>query len=172
MINKILTKVVIFIFTLVVVTLMISIFPIPGFNLRLLVVQSGSMEPAIKTGSIVAITPSDNYFKNDIITFQRSESLLDMPITHRIVKKTETEGSVFYTVKGDANVAPDNTKVFPDQVIGKVDFTIPFIGSVIDRARTPIGFLALIILPASLIISEEVKNIFKEARKNNKNKTA
>ncbi len=166
MTSKILTKVVILIFTAIVVALMVSIFPIPGFNLRLLVVQSGSMEPAIKTGSVIAISPRNDYFKHDVITFRRSNGLSEMPVTHRIVKKTENEEGVFYIVKGDANVSPDNSKVFPDQIMGKVDFTVPYVGSVINKARTPLGFLTLIILPASLIVSEEIKNIFKEAKKN------
>ena len=53
-----------------------------------------------------------------------------------------------------------------ENVIGKVILTIPFIGYIGYFVRTPIGFILLIILPASLIIILEIRNIIKELRKN------
>jgi signal peptidase len=52
---------------------------------------------------------------------------------------------------------------------GKLIFTIPYFGYIGYFVRTPIGFILLIILPASLIIILEIRNIIKELKNKNKN---
>ncbi len=52
----------------VVLFVVVSMFPIPG-NYKLLIVQSGSMEPNIHTGSVVVVKPAENYKAGDVITF-------------------------------------------------------------------------------------------------------
>ena len=123
-------------------------------------VYTGSMEPAIPVGSVVVIKPVDpeTLKVGDIICFQLSEPT---SITHRIINITN-EG---FITKGDANEDPDQWIVKKENVIGKAVFTIPFIGYIGYFVRTPIGFILLIIIPASLIIIIEIRNIAKELRK-------
>ena len=123
-------------------------------------VYTGSMEPAIPVGSVVVIKPVDpeTLKVGDIICFQFSEPT---SITHRIINITN-EG---FITKGDANEDPDQWIVKKENVIGKAVFTIPFIGYIGYFVRTPIGFILLIIIPASLIIIIEIRNITKELRK-------
>ena len=118
-------------------------------------VYSGSMEPAIPVGSIVVIKPVDpeNLKERDIICFKVSEST----VTHRIVNVTD-EG---FTTKGDANEDPDTWIVKRESVIGKVVFTILYIGFISGFVRTPLGFILLIIIPATLLIIGEIRNIMK-----------
>lgn len=52
-----------------------------------------------------------------------------------------------------------------ENVIGKLILTVPFIGYLGYFVRTPIGFILLIIIPASLIIIIEIRNIVKELKK-------
>jgi len=52
-----------------------------------------------------------------------------------------------------------------ENVIGKVIFTIPYIGYIGYFVRTPIGFTLLIIIPASLLITMGIRNIIKELKK-------
>lgn len=52
-----------------------------------------------------------------------------------------------------------------ENVIGKLILTIPYIGYIGYFVRTPIGFILLIIIPASLIIIMEIRNIIKELKK-------
>jgi signal peptidase len=73
--------------------------------------------------------------------------------------------------KGDANEDPDQWIVRKENVIGKVVFTIPFIGYLGYFVRTPIGFVLLILLPASVIIIMEIRNIVKELRKQKQEQT-
>jgi signal peptidase len=122
-------------------------------------VYTGSMEPAIPVGSIVVIKPvnPETLQTGDIICFELSEPT---SITHRITNITD-EG---FITKGDANEDPDQWTVKKENVIGKVILTIPFIGYLGYFVRTPIGFTLIIIIPASLIIILEIRNITKELK--------
>jgi len=123
-------------------------------------VYTGSMEPAIPVGSVVVIKPADpeTLKIGDIICFKLSQPT---SITHRIINITN-EG---FTTKGDANEDPDTWTVKKENVIGKAILTVPFIGYLGYFVRTPIGFILLILLPASVIIIMEIRSIVKELRK-------
>ncbi len=149
--------------TAVALLLIISIFPIAG-NYSVKVVLSGSMEPAIKTGSTVAIKPASSYEVGDIITFGE-DTQRSVPTTHRIVEKNTVAGEARYLTKGDANNAPDAREVGEDEVIGKVFLTVPYLGYLIDFAKQPAGFVLLIAVPAVIIAIDEVRKIFLEARR-------
>jgi hypothetical protein len=75
---------------------------------------------------------------------------------------------------GDANEELDRWDVTPSQIIGKVALTIPYLGYAVDFAKTPKGFILFVIIPATIVIYEELKNLFGEIKKvftNKKNKT-
>lgn len=131
---------------------------------ELKIVKSGSMEPAIKTGSVVFIRATGDYKEGDVITFRVHGN--PVPTTHRIVKiGNAPDGTPFYTTKGDANEEDDLETVSATSVIGKVLFTIPLLGFVLDFARQPLGFSLLIGLPAVLIIINELGSILGEMRR-------
>jgi len=123
-------------------------------------VFTGSMETAIPVGSVVLIKPVDpeTLKIGDVICFTLSEPTT---ITHRIFSITD-EG---FITKGDANEDPDQWTVKKENVIGIVVLTIPYIGYIGYFVKTPIGFTLLIIIPASLIIALEVRNVIKELKK-------
>jgi signal peptidase len=125
------------------------------------------MEPAIKTGSIIAVKPVENYKIGDIITFKRRGEK-DLT-THRIVEMRVEQGSPIYTTQGDANNAPDMREVKESEVTGKALFAVPYLGYAVDFAKKPVGFALLIIIPALLIIGDEIKKIIKEVKKNVRN---
>lgn len=140
-----------------------TVFPITG-NLKILVVQSGSMEPAINTGSIVVIRPVSEYKVGDIITFGPVTNTRPAT-THRIIDREVAVGEVLYVTKGDANEDPDVKSVAKKDILGKVILDIPYAGYAVDTARKPYGFLALIIIPAAIIISDQMMNIRREVKK-------
>ena len=143
----------------VALLVIISLFPVTG-NYKILIVQSGSMEPAIKTGAVVVVKPIDNYQINDIITFTGGKS--DRSTTHRIVGEEIENGKTYFTTKGDANNGEDTNKVTLDQIIGKVLFNVPYAGYAVAAAKKPLGFALLVLVPAGLIIFEEIGKIRKE----------
>lgn len=132
-------------------------------GIEIKIVKSGSMEPAIHTGSIVLIKPSSDYRAGDVITFGE-DSRTEIPTTHRIVSVRNDIGSTFYTTKGDANEEADPGETHASKVIGKVLLTVPYAGYVLDFARQPVGFGLLIGIPAAFIILEGFFTIIKEAR--------
>ncbi|MCD5396329.1 MAG: signal peptidase I [Candidatus Pacebacteria bacterium] len=89
--------------------LVVSLLPLPG-NYKILVVQSGSMEPSIKTGSVVVVKPASDYKVGDVITFGPF-SKTKPPTAHRIYQIKEKNGQIVYITKGDANNSPDQSFV-------------------------------------------------------------
>jgi signal peptidase len=127
-------------------------------------VLTGSMEPAIPVGSIIVIKETDpnSLIVGDVICYQFSEHAL---ITHRIIS---VSGAGFIT-KGDANEEPDDRLVEKEDVIGKVEIILPYFGYLASSVRTPIGFMILLFIPATLLIAFEIRNIIKELRKSEGN---
>lgn len=90
-------------------------------------VTSGSMEPKYKTGSVVYVKHIDpeKLDAGDVITFKLMKDEL---ATHRIVTVEKTDEGLQFWTKGDANNISDGSPVMAEDVIGKVQFTIPFLG--------------------------------------------
>lgn len=130
---------------------------LPG--IKSYVVQTGSMEPTIPTGSVTYTQKADEYKKGDIISF-KNES--DQTITHRIIKVNKKDS---FTTKGDANNTPDSSLVTKSSIVGKVTYSIPHVGKIINFLQTPKGFLITIILPTVLFVFLELWNIKKEIEK-------
>lgn len=143
--------------------LAVSALPVPG-NYKVKIVQSGSMEPSIKTGSIVIIQPRAEYTVGDIVTFGR-DTKTDVPTTHRIVEARTESGAYIFKTKGDANESADVAELRQSEIIGKVIFDVPYLGYLLDFAKKPLGFVLLVILPAVMIIIDEARNIWLEIQK-------
>ncbi len=144
---------------LVAVVLIASAVPVPG-GIKTYVVQSGSMEPAIKTGSVVVIKPMADYRVGDVITFG-PKSKGKTPTTHRIMEVKEGG----FVTRGDANNGEDMRTVSRYEIIGKVLFSVPYIGYAVATAQQPWGFGLIIVIPAVLIIYEEAQKIRRELKK-------
>jgi len=151
------------IIALVAVLLVVSVLPITG-NFKVMVVQSGSMAPKIKMGSVVVIKPVEEYKIGDVITFG-PYSRIKAPTTHRIYDIKIEDGQPVYITKGDANNSPDQREIQKREIIGKVLFDVPYLGYVVSFAKKPIGFTLIIVVPAGLIIFDETKNIFNELKR-------
>jgi signal peptidase len=93
------------------------------------VVVSGSMEPVMYRGDIVAIEQvnffslkefnTDNIRVGDIVVYN-SEWFSGGPIIHRVINVTETNGTKLFTIKGDNNPIQDPLPVRPSQIISRV----------------------------------------------------
>jgi len=153
---------------LVAFLLIVSIFPITG-NIKFYIVQSGSMAPAIKMGSIVMVKPVDDYKIGDVISFGEV-TRTKAPTTHRIYDIKVTEGRISYITKGDANNAPDQREVSQREIIGKVLIDIPYLGYAVDFAKKPLGFALIILVPAGIIIFDETRKIGREIKRKRQKK--
>ncbi len=140
----------------------------PG-GLRLYVVQSGSMEPYIKTGSLAVTKRESEYKTGDVISFTNKSggnfAEYGQTIMHRIVEETNEDGETIYTTKGDANQGSDPDPVLPSRIKGRVLFSLPYVGYAVSFARTKPGFISLIAIPAAIIVFLEVLTIKKELQR-------
>lgn len=143
--------------------LLVSLLPITG-NLEIKIVKSGSMEPTIPVGSVIVMVPHASYAVGDVVVFGQ-DTPTQIPTTHRIIAERVEGGTTLYTTKGDANEEQDPREVAAGAVLGKVVFTVPFAGYILDFARQPVGFTLLIGLPAAMIIIDEALNIVREIRR-------
>lgn len=127
------------------------------------VVLSGSMEPSLKTGSIAFIAPKlFGYTYGDIITYSQGGKTFT---THRIVKVLNQNGQVNYLTKGDANNALDPTPIPKTAVKGAVIYSLPYLGYLVSYVKTPYGFILLVIIPATIIVYEEIRSLKHETVK-------
>ena len=137
--------------------------PIPG-NYKVFTVISGSMEPALRMGSMIVSAPATDYQIGDIVTFGEI-SADKVPATHRIYDIKLVDGATVYITKGDANKTPDGRELPESEIFGKVLFSIPYLGYVLSFLRQPAGFALVIALPAAVIIFGEGRKIFGELKR-------
>lgn len=123
---------------------------LPGvLGYKPVIVLSGSMEPTFMTGDMILLKDADTAAlkEGDVICYMQEGSA----VTHRIVKRTETDGSVQFTTKGDANNAEDPVTVSPDQVQGiYLGIRIPKAGDFAMFLQTTTGMILFIICPLIL----------------------
>ncbi|MBW4085487.1 signal peptidase I SipW [Paenibacillus sp. S150] len=125
------------------------------FGYQIKTVLSGSMEPGIHTGSIVAIKPGGDmarFQKGDVITFLNPDNIL---ITHRVVDAAANSalGDATYTTKGDNNDAADSAPVSSTNVVGQyTGVTIPYVGYAMNFAVSRAGSVILMIIPGLLLL--------------------
>ena len=121
------------------------------FGYQLKTVLSGSMEPGIQTGSIIAVKLTEDktgYAEGDVITFMEE----DLLITHRITEVFTSGDSVLYRTKGDNNNAADMNPVLSDNVVASyTGFTLPYVGYFINFSQSKNGAL-LLLIPGFLLL--------------------
>jgi signal peptidase len=147
----------------VVVLACVGIFVAPHFGWHLDIVYGGSMEPAIKIGSLVVIKPvqPQDIKVDDIITYRSAAAELGMVTTHRVIEVMHNDGSLVFRTKGDANEDPDINPVAANELVGKLTLDIPYLGYLELLLRTRLGMILLIGLPVAAIIGMELRNIRK-----------
>lgn len=131
---------------------------------RVYIVESGSMEPTIRVGSIVVSVPGEVYSQNDVVSFKQGKNI----VTHRIMAKMYPDGidkPPVYKTAGDANKTFDVNDLENGNVVGKVVLTLPYLGYAANFAKQPYGFILLVIVPATIVIYEELKGMLKEIKK-------
>ncbi|MUK89069.1 signal peptidase I [Ornithinibacillus sp. L9] len=123
---------------------------IMGYQLK--TVLSGSMEPDIKTGSIIAVKPAGDmkrFKENDVITFMEEDGKL---ITHRVTEVIQSGDNVMYRTKGDNNNAEDLNPVLSENVVAEyTGVTIPYLGYLVNLAQSQNGAF-LLLIPGFILI--------------------
>jgi signal peptidase I len=75
----------------------------------------GSMNPFIRSGSILTVKPYEGISVGDVILYKNSDGL----IAHRVIKKKKVNGRNFFITKGD-NLRYIDGVVYDTNILGKV----------------------------------------------------
>ena len=108
-------------FLVILIALVSGVFP-----LFMIGVGSQSMSPRISKGDAVILRKLPKYAalkKNDIIGYKKD----GITVVHRIVDIKRNKKEISYVTKGDANNSNDSQRVKRDQIVGIVEFKIPYI---------------------------------------------
>lgn len=125
-----------------------------------LTVLTSSMEPTLSPGDVVVVQPVDpeDVSIGDVVTFQ---PVSDDPtlVTHRVVGvQWGGDGVAGFVTRGDANGADDDP-IVPDQVMGRVVYSIPFIGHATNASWGPtavtVGAVGLIAYSVLMIVTPD-----------------
>lgn len=105
------------------------------FGWQVYSVVSGSMEPAIPTGSLVYVheIPPEDAVEGDVIAYYGAWDSASI-ITHRVVENRVFMGE--FITRGDANLTEDMNPVPYGSFIGKVEHSFPGLG---EAAQTLAG---------------------------------
>ena len=120
-------------------------------------VLSGSMRPALGVGDVVLserTAPLDAR-PGDVVTFKDPSRHGEL-VTHRVESMRRTGDEVTFVTKGDANDAPERWTVAVDGSIGRATIRIPKVGYVLQWTSGREGKLALIVVPATLLVMLEL----------------
>ena len=92
----------------------------PALGHQLIVIRAGSMEPAIRLGSLIEVSkvqPAD-LRPGDVVTLKETNGTL---VSHRITRIVQLPDGLYIETKGDANASVDTPLVPASSVAGRVD---------------------------------------------------
>lgn len=134
------------------------------FGVRIYSVISGSMEPAIPTGSLLYITEAqpEEIKEEEVIAFYGVKDSASI-ITHRVVENRVVMGE--FITKGDANQTQDMNPVPYDNFIGKVACTIPKAGKAAELFTSLEGKVLAAGVIAAAVLLQVVAALIEKFRK-------
>lgn len=132
------------------ILLVIAVFLILHFifGITPYITMSGSMEPAIHTGSLCFVNTRAEYSdieEGDIIAFTNTAGV---KVTHRVIAVTE-DG---FETKGDANEVSDGLSTKEWNFCGKTLFSIPYLGYVVKFVQIPRNLICSVLIAGGLFV--------------------
>jgi signal peptidase I len=131
-------------FVIIALTFTGLIIPIV-LGVKSFVITNASMEPTLSIGDVIYVkeVPFEEINEQDILTIR---SFVDpgRTFTHRVVQLIALEQMII--TKGDANASVDPSPVLYANVIGRVEFIVPWFGHVILFVRSIPGIITLALL--------------------------
>lgn len=99
------------------------------FKYEPIAIVSNSMDPVFNRGDVVILrkvnkTNLNKLKKYDIIIYSIDKQL----VAHRIINIKEEKEELYFKTKGDANISPDLKWVKENQIVGKYEFHIKYVG--------------------------------------------
>jgi signal peptidase len=137
-----------------------------GTSSPLVVVTSGSMEPTLYRGDLLAIQHRNAEDINllDVVVYLDTQSIWgsEGPIVHRVVQIEVVNGTYHFYTQGDNNAVMDPGDRTIDEIVGVVVGVVPWIGNISLFLRTTEGmiltaviFVLILIVPEFVCTEEE-----------------
>jgi signal peptidase I len=146
---------------------MLVVLLLPWTGWKALVVATPSMTPAIGVGELVLVRsiPPSQLQIGDVVTYINPNNP-KQKITHRIISKDiKYDGRIpVFVTKGDANKIPD-AEIVGGNVVGKVVLHNLWLGRLVRAMQSPWGLIALVGLPAAVIIWDESRRLRRALRR-------
>lgn len=135
------------------------ILRLSGFGLYSVVTPS--MTPAYPVGSLIITSPVefDALKEGDVITFALSGNTI---VTHRVYSVDESKKTLI--TKGDANDTPDRFELSGKDIIGKVVFSVPYIGFLSILLTTSRGIILLVGIAVAMLCIFAAYKLFLKSR--------
>ena len=148
---------------LAVALLLVTAIALPlAFGARPYTVLTGSMEPTIAAGDVVIderISPTSAQV-GDVVTFRDPEDQSRL-ITHR-VRRIRREGShLWFLTRGDANNTFEHWRIAADGELGRVVYTVPWVGHLAVLTHTGLGLGLFLVVPLLLLGLDELNRIWR-----------
>lgn len=138
------------------------------FGWKPYVVLSDSMQQDFQVGDIVVTREVDDAASlqpGDIISFESIDpDAYGEVFTHRIREATEYEGEQAFVTYGSTTGDDDAYPALASRVLGKLEFVIPKAGYAFDFFKSPAGYVVLVLIPFSILIGLQVRNIVRLVR--------
>jgi signal peptidase I len=124
---------------------------VPLTGRQAIIVGGSSMEPAIGIGSAIVVTPiaPADLAVGEVVTMHAGTE--NAIYTHRIIEVLDRPDGRWIQTKGDANPHPDPTTIAASAVVGRVEFSLPYMGYLLALLSVPTGIVFLIGLGALLL---------------------
>jgi signal peptidase len=125
-----------------------------------LIIATGSMRPAFEPGDVAlvdkSVMPADVRV-GDIITYFDPQGTV---VTHRVMAlERAPDGGPAFQTRGDANPVEDRYVVPGEDLLGRVEHRVPYLGWVIDAIKRQEVVYAALFIPAGIIVLNELANL-------------
>ena len=142
--------------TLLLIIIVATYLPITiprAFGYEIYTVISGSMEPAIPTGSLVYVKyiQPEEIQTEDVIAFYGTDADGSI-VTHRVGSNSAAMGN--FITKGDANRDNDMNPIPYANYIGKVQLSVPKLGGIFQTITGTNGKIAAVSMIGLAIVLE------------------
>jgi signal peptidase len=131
------------------------------FGCRSMVIMSGSMEPAIPTGSVVVVRriPAAGIAVGDVVSFLNPEDP-GRTLTHRVQAVAGEGGRIDVVTRGDANTGTESWSIDAAGAVGRVAFHLPLLGYLLAPLQGKLPRLLLVVSPALLLGASLIAEIW------------
>jgi signal peptidase I len=143
------------ILVLVGVTALLLAGTLPGLvGFESFVVPTATMQPTIRSGDLAVVRPTRaaELAEGDIITYRMPYNP-DLVLTRRVMSvENDVAGQLNLQTRGDAEATAEQVTVASHTPIGRVAYSIPRLGVLLELLNQPAGKATLLGLPAVLWI--------------------